>query len=61
MSTVGVYAELLFPFQCLAHFIRKIIHRERFLQEVKAFIQHVMMSDDIGHIAGSKKDISAPV
>ncbi len=35
--------------------IRKIIHRERFLQEVKAFVQHAMISDNIGRIAGSKK------
>ena len=40
------------PLQHLSHLRRQIVDRERLLEEVHALIQHAVVGDDIGRIAG---------
>jgi len=51
---IGVILCHRFLGQNLADFGRKVFERERFLDEVYILVEHAVMADDIGRVAGHK-------
>ena len=56
LSTTTLYS---FFSQHLPHFDGQILHRERLLDEVHALVQHALVGDDVGGVAGHEQAFDA--